>query len=248
MTNDHIVRSFDEELKRLSQSISQMGGLVEAAINQAITALGRRDSQLASAVIGADARVDSLQADIDDQVVKLLALRQPMASDLRTVIASLRIANELERIGDLAANLAKRTMALNMAPAMRPTAGVVRLGKLVQTLLKDTLDAYATGDAAKAEIVRARDQEIDELYTSLFRELLTYMMEDPRNITPCTHILFMAKNLERVGDHATNIAETVYFVVKGQHMPSDRPKSDTASFTMVDTSGTTLVANEANGR
>jgi phosphate transport system protein len=243
---DHIVRSFDEELKRLSQSISQMGGLVEAAISQSITALSRRDSQMASAVIGADARIDALQAEIDEQVIRLLALRQPMASDLRTVIASLRIANELERIGDYAANLGKRTLALNMAPAMRPTAGVVRLGKLVQGLLADTLDAFAASDAEKAEKVRDRDLEIDELYTSLFRELLTYMMEDPRNITPCTHILFMAKNLERVGDHATNIAETVYYVVRGRPMPTERPKSDKASFTMVDTSGAALVANEAD--
>jgi phosphate transport system protein len=246
MSNDHIVRSFDEELKRLAQSISQMGGLVEAALAQAVTALAKRDNQMASAVIGADQKVDALQAAIDDQVVRLLALRQPMASDLRTVIASLRIANELERIGDYAANLAKRTLALNSAPSMKPTTAVIRLGKQVIGVIKETLDAFANGDAAKAQAIRDGDLEIDELYTSIFRELLTYMMEDPRNITPCTHILFMAKNLERIGDHATNIAETVYFIVKGQHMPADRPKSDVSSLTMVDATGlATVVDKEA---
>ncbi|MFY7778285.1 MAG: phosphate signaling complex protein PhoU, partial [Elstera sp.] len=189
MSNEHIVSSFDEELRGLHKSIMQMGGLVEAQIAQSMQAMGRRDSQLASAVVTADAKVDALHHEIDEQVVRMLALRQPMASDLRTVVASLRIATDLERIGDYAANIAKRTLALNVSPTVKPASGVLRMGKIVQSIVNDVLDAYAERNAERAAAIRERDTEVDELYTSIFRELLTYMMEDPRNITACTHVL-----------------------------------------------------------
>ena len=163
----------------------------------------------------------------------MLALRQPMAKDLRAIVAALRIAGDLERIGDYAKNVAKRTMALNQVPAVRLAASIPRMGKLVQQIIKDILDAYTERDADKAYAAWSRDEEVDGMYNSLFRELLTYMMEDPRNITPCTHILFIAKNIERMGDHATNIAETIYFVVHGVPMTETRPKGDTTSFTVV---------------
>jgi phosphate transport system protein len=157
-----------------------------------------------------------------------------MAKDLRAIVAALRIGGDLERIGDYAKNVAKRTIALNQVPAVRLTSSIPRMGKLVQSIIKDVLDAFVERDADKAHAAWSRDEEVDGMYNSLFRELLTYMMEDPRNITPCTHILFIAKNIERMGDHATNIAETIYFVVHGVPMLENRPKGDTTSFTVVD--------------
>ncbi|MFY7779148.1 MAG: phosphate signaling complex protein PhoU [Elstera sp.] len=243
MSNEHIVSSFDEELRALHKSIMQMGGLVEAQIAQSMQAMGRRDSQLASAVVAADAKVDALHHEIDEQVVRMLALRQPMASDLRTVVASLRIATDLERIGDYAANIAKRTLALNVSPTVKPASGVLRMGKIVQSIVNDVLDAYAERNAERAAAIRERDTEVDELYTSIFRELLTYMMEDPRNITACTHVLFMSKNLERIGDHATNIAETIYYIVRGKVPDEERAKGDLSSMTAMTDKGVTYVAD-----
>jgi phosphate transport system protein len=237
MGTEHIVKSYDEELQRLETMLIRMGGLVEAQLGDALSALGRRDAVLAEAVIGNDQAIDELNFDIDEFVVRMLALRQPMANDLRAIVAALRIAGDLERIGDYAANISKRTVALSHSQAIKPLAGVVRMGKVAQQILKEVLDAIGRRDAHTAKIAWGRDSEVDEMYISVFRELLTYMMEDPRNITPCTHVLFMAKNIERIGDHATNIAETVYYMVTGEPMRERRPKRDTTSFTDPDELG-----------
>jgi phosphate transport system protein len=231
MASEHIVKSYDEELQRLETMLIRMGGLVEAQLGDALGALSRRDPALAEAVIGNDQAIDTLNFEIDEFVVRMLALRQPMANDLRTIVAALRIAGDLERIGDYAANISKRTVALSHSQVVKPLAGISRMGKLAQQILKEVLDAISHRDAALAKVAWGRDSEVDEMYTSVFRELLTYMMEDPRNITPCTHVLFMAKNIERIGDHATNIAETIYYMVTGEPMRERRPKRDTTSFT-----------------
>jgi len=207
----------------------QMGGLAEGQLAAAIEAVMKRDSELAARVVEGDAQVDQLEHEVDGLVVRLLALRQPMARDLREILAALRIATDLERICDYAANVAKRSIVLNQSPPVKPVYTLPRMVKLAQALTKDVLDSYVARDADKALIVWARDEELDEMYSSLFRELLTYMMEDPRNITACTHLLFMAKNVERIGDHATNIAETVHFLVTGSPLTRARPKRDSSN-------------------
>ena len=231
--NEHIVRSFDEELEDLNEIIVRMGGLAEAQLASAIEALSKRDAELAVRVIKSDDAIDSLETQVDIKAVNVLALRQPMAVDLRRVVSALKIASDLERIGDYAKNVAKRVQVLCQSPTVRPAFAIPRMAQLAQTIIKDTLDAYVAGDVRKADEVWLRDEEIDEMYTSLFRELLTYMMEDPRHITPCTHLLFIAKNIERIGDHATNIAETIHFMVTGERMEGGRPKSDVTSFQAV---------------
>ena len=231
----HIVSSFDEELTRLNNIISQMGGLAESQLISSIRAIVKRDSELAEKVIVSDKRIDVLEQEVQDFSVRLLALRQPMADDLRQVVTALKLSNDLERIGDLAKNIAKRAQVLNQIPPIRPVQAIPNMAKLAQEIIKDVLDAYIEGDAEKAERVWARDQEVDDMYNSLFRELLTYMMEDPRNITASTHMLFIAKNIERIGDHATNIAETIYYRIKGEDLPGiDRPKNDAANFAVVE--------------
>jgi phosphate transport system protein len=237
MTSDHIIKSYDEELRRLNSTIMQMGGLAEGQLAAAIEAVMKRDSALAARVVEGDAQVDRLEQDVDGLVVRLLALRQPMARDLREILAALRIASDLERICDYAANVAKRSIVLNQSPPVRPVYTLPRMVKLAQALTKDVLDSYVARDADKALIVWARDEELDEMYSSLFRELLTYMMEDPRNITACTHLLFMAKNVERIGDHATNIAETVYFLVNGTPLTQARPKRDSSNQAVAPSAG-----------
>jgi phosphate transport system protein len=234
MNSDHTVKSFDEEMARLDRILSQMGGVAESQLADAINAFARRDSGLAERVVANDHRIDEQLQETEAFVVRLLALRQPMAGDLRRIVAALRVASDLERIGDYAANVAKRTIALNQIPAVRPGAGIPRMGRMVQQIIKDVLDAWTDGDTDKARDAWSRDEEVDEMYNSLFRELLTYMMEDPRNISACTHILFMAKNIERIGDHATNIAETLWFVIHGRPMNDARPKGDTTAFTVVE--------------
>ena len=226
MVSEHVIKSYDEELRRLDNAITQMGGLAETQIASAIEAVGKRDSRLAADVVEADARVDQLEHDIEGMVLRLLALRQPMAVDLRQILAALKTASDLERIADYATNVAKRSIVLNQTPPVKPAFSLPRMGRLAQGMIKDVLDAYVERDADKALVVWARDEELDEMYTSLFRELLTYMIEDPRNITACTHLLFMAKNIERIGDHATNIAETLYFMVHGTPLAMARPKRD----------------------
>jgi phosphate transport system protein len=232
---DHTVRAYDDELSGLAQKIAEMGGLAEQQVADSVTALSARDGALAQRIIASDQRMDRLQRQIEDAAVSMIARRQPMALDLREIMASIHIANDLERVGDLAKNTAKRVFAVesNFA-SQRLVAGVEHIAELSLAQLKAVLDAYAARDLAAALSVWERDDEIDAMYTSLFRELLTYMMEDPRNITFCTHLLFCAKNLERIGDHATNIAETVHYLVSGNSLTEERPKKDNSSMTSVE--------------
>ena len=231
--SDHTVKAFTEQLESLASNIAQMGGLAEAQLSDAIDAIAKRDTALAESAIGGDPRIDQLQQSIEEQAVRVLALRQPMAIDLRETLAAIKIASELERIGDLAKNIAKRAIVLNREPPIRLTHSLARMGRVTLSQLKQVLDSYSDRDTAGAEAVWRQDNEIDEIYNSLFRELLTYMMEDPRTIGLCTHLLFVAKNIERCGDHATNIAETVFHMVSGGHLTTERPKADVTSSTTV---------------
>jgi phosphate transport system protein len=231
--SDHTVKAFTEQLEALASNIAQMGGLAEAQLSDAIDAIAKRDTALAESAIGGDPRIDQLQQSIEEQAVRVLALRQPMAIDLRETLAAIKIASELERIGDLAKNIAKRAIVLNREPPIRLTHSLARMGRVTLSQLKQVLDSYSDRDTAGAEAVWRQDNEIDEIYNSLFRELLTYMMEDPRTIGLCTHLLFVAKNIERCGDHATNIAETVFHMVSGGHLTTERPKADVTSSTTV---------------
>ncbi|MCT7374505.1 phosphate signaling complex protein PhoU [Chelativorans salis] len=227
MQSQHIMRSFDEELRLLTNQIGGMGGYAERMVEQAVAALVSGDAALAKKVIEDDAFLDEKEREIGEKAVIIIAKRQPMAGDLREIVGAIRISGDLERIGDLGKNIAKRVAAVT--EARQPTRlfrGLSALSDLALTQLKEVLDAYASHSADKISFVRDRDEEIDAMYTSLFRELLTYMMEDPRNITACTHLVFCAKNIERIGDHATNIAETVYHIVTGTVLPPERPKED----------------------
>ncbi len=225
---EHTVKSFEDELNHLTAEVARMGGLAEAQVSDAIDAIVRRDVPLAQSVIDRDVRLDALDAEIEKKVIRLIALRQPMAHDLRRTVAAMKISSNLERCGDLAKNIAKRALiTADAEPMIALTRSIERMGRLVAARLKDVLDAYTTGDLDRAVAVWQRDQEVDEHYNSLFRELLTYMMGDPRTIGPCTHLLFAAKNLERIGDHATNIAEIVHFEITGGDLiSSERPKWD----------------------
>jgi len=231
--SEHIVKSFTEQLEALANAVAQMGGLVENQFGNAIEAIARRDTSLADAAVTSDVRIDQLQQAVEEQALKVLALRQPMAVDLRDTLASIKIASELERIGDYAKNIGKRALVLNREPPIRLTQSLARMGRQCLAQLKAVLDAYSQRDAKAAEQVWLHDEEIDGLYNSLFRELLTYMMEDPRMIGLCTHLLFVAKNIERAGDHATNIAETVYHMVTGEYLRDERPKADVTSTTPI---------------
>ncbi len=235
MESEHIVQSYDEELSRLNNMIAEMGGLAEQQLTGAIDALMRRDKEQAEKITSRDKKIDAYEAEIDAMTIRMLALRQPMAEDLRIVIATLKIASNLERVGDYAKNIAKRTQTLSTSPVIgNATYSLARMGNIVQGMIKNVLDSYLQRDVQMAVDVRDRDEEVDRLHTSLFRELLTYMMEDPRNITPCTHLLFIAKNVERIGDHITGIAEQVYFMVQGKMLDDERPKGDQSSFTVVE--------------
>jgi phosphate transport system protein len=224
--SEHIVKSFDTELARLTGEIVRMGEIAVAQLEAAMDVLDRRDSRAAERVIHNDDAIDSMESMVGQDVVKLLVLRQPMARDLREVLAALRIASDIERVGDYAANLAKRSMALNLAPPVASAHGLHALAELAAELMTEVIAAYRDHDVERAIIARARDAELDTLYTGLFRELLTYMMEDPRQITSCTHLLFMAKNIERIGDHATNIAENIWYLVHGDEEMPAREKRD----------------------
>jgi len=232
---DHTVKSFQEELDGIAASIAQMGGLTEAQLAGAIESVARRDNELAERTVQEDRRIDSLEAEIETRAVRVIALRQPMATDLREAIAAIKIASDLERIGDLAKNIAKRALVIqgDFETPARLIQGIARMGRLAQGQLKSVLDSCSNRDAQLAMEVWRGDEEIDEMYNSVFRELLTYMMEDPRTIGVCTHLLFIAKNIERIGDHATNVAETVYYVVTGETVSDNRPKGDTTSTTPV---------------
>jgi len=227
---EHTTKAFDSDLQDLARSMAEMGGLAERQIAEAIEALTTRDSERAWRVISADATIDGMQRAIEERAVATIARRQPVAVDLRQVVGILRIANELERIGDLAKNIGKRIIAINGEEMPRRSLqGVSHMANLMLAQLRDVLDSFARRDAAKAIDVWTRDQDVDRLYTSLFRELLTYMVENPFTVRLGIHLLFCTKNLERMGDHATNIAESVYYMVSGQTLLRERPKADVTS-------------------
>ena len=228
--SEHTVKAFDAELRELAGKISEMGGLVETQIGGAIGALTKRDLAAAKDIVAADAAIDRMQREIEEKAILTIARRQPMAVDLREIVGALRIANDLERIGDYAKNIGKRVIATG-AETGPGTAlhGLRRMADLVIAALKQVLDAYARRDLPLALAVWRGDEAVDAANNSLFRELLTYMMEDPRSVGACTHLMFCAKNIERMGDHATNIAETVYFIVQGVPLEGERPKSDVTS-------------------
>ncbi|MFP5076577.1 phosphate signaling complex protein PhoU [Rhizobium sp. YIM 134829] len=226
----HIVSVYDEDLKYLSRRISEMGGLAEQMVAESVRALVNADLGLAQKVISDDVVLDDAERQIGEKAIVTIAKRQPMAADLREIMGSIRIAADLERVGDLGKNTAKRVIAVSSSSLPRQLArGLEHLAELALMQLKEVLDVYASRSAEKAKSIRERDSEIDAIYTSLFRELLTYMMEDPRNITSCTHLLFCAKNIERIGDHATNIAETIYYMTTGAQPLGERPKDDSAN-------------------
>lgn len=229
----HIVKAYDEQLRKLNDTLARMGGVVESQISAAMQALARRDPDLAMQTVEGDRRVDALEREVDAQVVNLLALRQPVASDLRLVVGSLRIASDLERMADYAKNVAKRSVALSQLVPVSIPPTLPRMGRVAQEMVKDVLDAHVGRDVPKAVAVWNRDEELDALHDSLFRELVTHMMEDARNITPTTHLLFIAKNIERIGDHATNVAEMVHYQVTGRTLDEARPKGDDASLAVV---------------
>ena len=224
---EHTVRAYDEELEGLTAELSRMGGLAEVEVHDAIRAISRRDVALAQSVIGRDARLDEIEAEIERRAIELIALRQPVADDLRRTVSALKISSNLERCGDLAKNIAKRALVIAEGEPVTPlTRSIERMGELVAARLKDVLDAFAARDIDRAKAVWQRDNEVDEHYDSIFRELLTYMMADPRTISSCAHLLFVAKNLERIGDHATNIAEIILYEITGEQITDQRPKLD----------------------
>jgi phosphate transport system protein len=220
----HIVRSYAQELHRLRDLITRMGGMVENQLTLATQAVVEGDATAATRAVEADPAVDALEREVEQFVIKLLALRQPMAMDLRQIVAALKMSSGLERIGDYAANVAKRSLVLSQSTMPYSRAGIAQMARLVAENLRLVIDAAGENDPEKALQVWRSDYPIDELYTAIFRELITYMMEDPRNITPCTHLLFIAKNLERIGDHATNVAELVYYAATGEVLAEARPK------------------------
>jgi phosphate transport system protein len=223
--NQHTVKAYGDELDQLAAEVARMAGLAEAQVVDAVDSVARRDVALGRAVVERDARLDALHRDIEKKAIRLIALRQPVASDLRRTVASMKLATDLERTGDLAKNIAKRGLILAEGDPIPPlTRSIERMGKLVSARLREVLNAYAASEIDRAIAVWSTDDEVDEHYNSLFRELLTYMMGDPRTITAGTHLLFMAKNLERIGDHATNIAETIHYEITGQEMVGERPR------------------------
>ena len=230
---EHLVKSYDQELKRLRNMLTQMGGIVETQVALAADAIMQRDAASATRAVEEDPKVDALEREVESFVIRLLALRQPVAGDLRQIVAALKITSDMERIGDYAANVAKRSIVLAQFSLPYSLAGLAHMARMVQGQLKSIIDALGENDAEKAVEVWRSDQVVDDIYNAIFRELITYMMEDPRNITPCTHLLFIAKNLERIGDHATNIAEKLYYAVTGETLPDSRPKGDTSAYAVV---------------
>lgn len=228
----HIVKSYDEEQDALMRELLRMGEMSVAQLEAALDVVERRDDKAAERVMANDDAIDALEQQVNQDVIRLIR-RGPMATDLRIILAALRVASDIERIGDYAANIAKRSMALNHSPPLPHTRGLEALGRLAVRQLRDVMRAYVERDGQAALRVRESDAELDTLYTGLFRELLTYMMEDARAITACTHLLFMAKNIERIGDHATNIAENVWFLVHGEELMAPRDKRDESNTTVV---------------
>jgi phosphate transport system protein len=230
MAQKHTVKSFDEDLLHLRSIIGQMGGIAESQIISAIEALQKRDPDMANRIILMDRTLDSLEAEAEKLAIEIIARRAPLANDLREIISALKISALLERIGDYAKNIAKRATVLSTNSPVQPQVIIPEMGKLVARMVKDVLDAFANRDIVKAKAVWEQDATVDDFYNSLFRSLLTYMFENPQQITPSTHVLFIAKNIERIGDHATNIAEIVHFAETGQNMDLDRPKNDITSY------------------
>ena len=221
----HTVKAYGDELAQLTAEVARMGGLAEAQVADAVESVSRRDISMARAVVERDLRLDTMHRDIEKKAIRLIALRQPVATDLRKTLAAMKLASDLERTGDLAKNIAKRALVIAGTEPMQPlTRSIVRMGRLVSQRLRNVLDAYTARELDGALAVWASDDEVDEHYNALFRELLTYMMGDPRTISACTHLLFMAKNLERIGDHATNIAETIHYEITGDEMIGERPR------------------------
>ena len=234
MIDQHIVRAYDEELSQLQAILMEMGGRAEAQLSGAMSALVRHDPETAADIVAADRRIDDLEGEVDALSLRLLALRQPMAEDLRTIITALKISADLERMGDHAKNIAKRTVTLAGQPILQGTCeSLARMGALVRDMIHDVLDSFTARDVEKALDVITRDRDVDRMHTSIFREILTYMMEDARMITACTHLLFIAKNVERIGDHATNIAEEVHFMLTGAWPDEERIKEDRSSSVVV---------------
>ena len=223
---EHTLRAYDEELDAITAQLARMGGMTEAEVADAIRAIVGRDVKLAEAVIAGDARLDASELEIERKAIRLIALRQPVADDLRRIVGAMKISTNLERCGDLAKNIAKRALVIAESDPITPLTGSIeRMGELVTDRLKDVLDALAARDVEHAVAVWSQDHEVDEHYDAIFRELLTYMMADPRTITACAHLLFVAKNLERIGDHATNIAEILHYEITGVELTEERPKS-----------------------
>jgi phosphate transport system protein len=236
--SEHTAKAFDVDLQELNKYVAEMGGLAEKAIADSVDALVRLDTALATRVISVDNTIDALQREIEEKAILTIARRQPMAVDLREIVSALRVSNDLERIGDLAKNIGKRVAELSSDfHPQKLIRGVEHMSTLVMAQLKQVLDSYAGRDLGKALTVWGGDAEIDAMCTSLFRELLTYMMEDPRHITFCIHLMFCAKNIERMGDHATNIAETVYYMIEGRPIADQRPKGNTTSFAAAQAGG-----------
>ena len=239
MNTTHIVKSYEEELTKLDNLVAEMGGLVELLLAQATKALVTRDLSGAEEVVARDFEVDQLERNIDDLALRIMVLRQPLADDLRSVICALKTASDLERIGDYVRNIANRTTVLTKVHSVSETSHMIeRMAKIVQTMIKNVLDAYISRNADLANQVREKDQEVDQLHNSLFRELLTYMAEDHRAITSCTHMLFIAKNIERIGDHVTDVAEHVHMMVIGEPVEPGRPKYDKTSTAAIEGSRT----------
>ena len=227
--NEHTLKFYGEELSQLKAEVARLGGLAEAQLIGAIDAVANRDVSLAQAVIGRDERLDTLQRDIERKSIRMIALRQPMAQDLRRTVGALKMSLTLERAGDYAKNIAKRALVLAEAEPLTPmTRSIERMGRLVAARLQEALDAYTAGEPDRAMKVWSSDEEVDEHYNSLFRELLTYMMSDPRTISSGAHLLFIGKNLERIGDYATNIAEIIHYEATGEEIIGDRPKWSSA--------------------
>ena len=224
-TTGHTVKAFDDDLGQLRALVSEMGGRAEAAITDALQALVRRDLDAAARIVEDDKKIDAIQDEIERQVVRLIALRAPMADDLREILAAMKIAGVVERMGDYAKNIAKRVPILTEAKNIEPLSILPAMGRLVSEMVHDVLDAFAARDPEAAIGVSESDKAVDDFYNSLFRTLLTYMLENPHNITASTHLLFIAKNLERIGDHATNVAEMVYFAATG-HQMAERPRGE----------------------
>jgi phosphate transport system protein len=235
---EHTVKAYDRELDTLERLIAEMGGIAEKMVSEAVDALANADTVLAHQVVAADPRLDALQREIEDLAVMTIARRQPVAVDLRELIGVIRVAGDLERVGDLAKNIAKRTIKIGVESRVpRAIVGIRHMNEVATELMKDVLDAYAQRDDERAREVWERDVDLDALEDSVFRDLLTHMMEDPRNISFCAHMLFCSKNIERIGDHATNIAETVVYLVTGETMPSDRPRGRSETDVEVESTG-----------